>query len=96
MVVQYPHIIRFTAKNQVTLATVSYEGKGRLEESGNALVGLNTQGHTIKAIFYMPPPASATLIKIGQKVDIYDGETLLMSDTVKNFVKGQLNARIWL
>jgi hypothetical protein len=91
---QYPHTLRWTVRNQVTLVTKTEERKGRLEEGGATVAGINAQGNNITAIFYMSLPAC--IIAIGQQIDIYDNEVLLTSNTVKNFVKGFFNARVWL
>lgn len=46
------------------------------------------------AIIYLPLPAAD--VKIGSRVSVRDNGVEIASDTVKHFLRGQLNARVWL
>lgn len=108
MVIQYPHIGKlFTTDASVkegdgkwTAGSLEqrFETKCRAEPAGSSqfITGQGGEKVTFKSIVYMPVPDSGLEIKPGSFFEVWDGETLKVKETVKQFSKGQLNARIWL
>lgn len=106
MVLQYPHKAKVFASGasakdengnwQTAEAELIFESDCRLEpaKANQYIVGLDGKQITLSAIVYMP--RSATPIKPGVFFEVWDEEVLLTRETVKQFSKGQLNARVWL
>ncbi len=41
-------------------------------------------------------PDKAMMLKTGARVEVYNKEVLLLTDTVKRFINNQFNSRAWL
>lgn len=105
MVNQYPHTLKYT-----TVTGNSLDGSGnwsagssstvekacRYEpESGSVFVTAeNGEQIKVTGIVYMPLPA--VTIQPGTQVEILEGVTSLLKNTVKRHNAGQLNQRVWL
>lgn len=105
MIRQYPHILKITTTsgssqdgngNWVPGSTSTVEKECRAEpNSRNAQVKTaDSTAIVFDYTVYMPLPAEA--ISVGSKVEVYSGDELLSTNSVKRFTKGQLNARLWL
>jgi hypothetical protein len=104
---QYPHILKTTtASPEASYVNGKWvPGTGTVTDvveicraessSGN---GYLTQADGVKINFswIVYFPLSVSKKEIGEKVTIYDGEELMITDTVKRFSRGQLNSRAWL
>jgi hypothetical protein len=90
MVEQYPDTVEL--KNGAT----ALEYKARIEFGTNSRVmNFNAQEVLVKAIVYMPLPVSD--IANNWAVKVFDADqNVLYNGTVKQFSRGQLNARIWV
>jgi hypothetical protein len=58
------------------------------------IIGADGKQITFSSIVYMPIPTKE--IKVGMLFEVWDGEKLIVKEDVKQFSKGQLNARVWL
>ncbi|MBU7577201.1 MAG: hypothetical protein KAF40_03990 [Flavihumibacter sp.] len=109
MVKQYPHsvfvTIPATAQQNsdgnwvhVSGSGLDFESPCRLEPrlgSNNAyIVGADGVKVEINAVVYLPK--SCPTIPVGALMRISDGISNLITTNVKQFSKGQLNARAWL
>ncbi len=105
MVTQYPHIIEISVASESTKdvsgnwvngTPTTSQVNGRYEPNkGNGMVRA-ADGTMInyEGIVYLPLPQSD--LPVGTDVTVKNGETVLLKNTVKQFSKGQLNARVWL
>jgi len=105
MVRQYPHRLVITTKSGST-----QDGNGNWQPGTETTTEKicraepNSRNATVKAEdgtaiqfdfnVYMPLPVDT--IAVGTKIEVYSGDELLSTNTVKRFSKGQLNARLWL
>jgi hypothetical protein len=106
MVKQYPHTGKvFVAESSVKDANGNWpESSGSLlvetvcraePNKGNQyVIGQGGKQITFSSIVYMPIPVQE--IKPGMLFEVWDGELLKVREPVKQFSKGQLNARVWL
>lgn len=106
MVYQYPNIGKAFLPGSSTKgadgnwdevsATVQLETKCRAEPAKGTSYVAGVGGILIvySCIVYMPVPVAE--IKPGTLFEVWDGERLIVKADVKQFSKGQLNARIWL
>lgn len=104
-VIQYPHIGKaYLPGDSVKVGTVwtesgsslDLETRCRVEPRGESqyITGIDGKHITFSSIVYMPIPAKE--IKVGTLFEVWDGEILKVREDVKQFSKGQLNARVWL
>lgn len=109
MVKQYPYTIRITsaAGNSTLNASGDWVKPGGAlpaaveiscrHETRSGVGYVKTGDGKIvefQCIVYMPLPVPD--VQIDTQVTIMNGETQLITGTVKHFVRGQLNARLWL
>lgn len=107
MISQYPHTIKFFIPvdsiqdengNWIPSETPPTElvKKGRAElKSSNAYVkGEDGIQFQYSCLVYLPLPIG-TLIP-GIKVQVWDGSDLIAESHLKQFHKGQLNAKVWI
>jgi hypothetical protein len=95
--IQYPHLIVINSSNWNSSSQATVEKKGRCELGSNARKGFNEEDPTIipKAIIYVPLPVPD--VQIGDIIKaINEQGKELIGGPVRQFSKGQLNARIWL
>ena len=103
---QYPHRVSLSAKassvlddngNWVSADAAQVDLVGRAEvASANAIIA-GSDGQQIKAkwIVYLPLPID--FVRVGCDIEVWQEDTnKILTDTVKRFSKGQLNARIWV
>jgi hypothetical protein len=100
----YPHILKFTPAGDSTRDTdgnwipgadaseVQLQCRAEPEAIGAYLVGADSKRIDYSWIVYMP---LGSTVEEGVSVTIDTGATEI-TDTVKRFHKGQLNARVWL
>lgn len=106
MVKQYPHsAIAKTAGNSVKDSEGEWVKVGEetiLETDCRAepakanqyLEGADGKRITLVSVVYMPiPPID---LEPGTLFEVRDGEKLIVRETVKQYSRGQLNARVWL
>jgi hypothetical protein len=101
---QYPHILKFTPAGDSTRDTdgnwvpgtagseVQLQCRAEPEGIGSYLVGSESKRIDYSWIVYMPLGSS---VEEGAEVTIDTGAAEI-TDTVKRFHEGQLNARVWL
>jgi hypothetical protein len=106
MVIQYPHTLKVFYSEGSTKdvkgnwskpgADTIREGLCRCEPNGSSGFITAADGARIDFAWtvYLPLPQSR--IQEGSRVEVWNGEEKLASDTVKRFSQGQLNARLWL
>jgi len=105
MIRQYPHTITVTITaastqdsdgNWVPGSISTLQKECRAEPNGGNGKVVTADGVVIDYAWevYMPLPAVA--IPVGAKVEVHDGATLILSDTVKRYHVGQLNCKLWL
>lgn len=105
-VIQYPHILTVTIPEDAqqdgngnwvnNSDPFVYQTTCRAEPTtGNKFItGSDGQQLTFRSIIYMPLPVQ--IIPDGALVEVYDGNRRIIRDDVKQFYKGQLNARAWV
>ena len=78
------------------VSEVQFETVCRAEPSkGNSyIIGQGGKRIEFSCIVYMPIPEQE--IKPGTLFEVWDGERQIVNTDVKQFSKGQLNARVWL
>lgn len=76
--------------------TTILETKCRVEpaRSSQYLQGQDGKSITYNSIVYMPIPSVD--LKPGTLFEVWDGEKLIVREMVKQYSRGQLNARVWL
>lgn len=106
MVIQYPHTGKVylpgdsqrdaTGNWIASDVSLQLQTKCRAEPARGSqyVVGLNGQQITFWCIVYMPIPDDE--VKPGMLFEVWDGENLIIKTDVKQFSRGQLNARVWL
>jgi len=108
MVKQYPHTIKLfpveggSVKDangnwKAAVAVVperSYKCRMETRSTAGFITGTDGTQLQFSCIVYMPLPVDD--IQVMTRVDIYKGDVLVASGTVKQFSRGQLNARAWL
>ena len=105
MVKQYPHRLVMTTAtgsvqdgngNWVSGSLVTTEKACRAEPNSRNATVKAEDGTAVQFDFtvYMPLPVDT--IVVGSNVEVYNGDELLSTNTVKRFTRGQLNARLWL
>lgn len=110
MITQYPDILTYQVQDAGTFDNDGNPIAGGLGDvvelkcraevsSGNGIVK-NVDGETINYswIIYLPlGQEGGNSIPVGTKVNVVsDRQSVFLTDTVKRFWPGQLNARIWL
>ena len=106
MVIQYPNTgkaykagesVKDSQNNWTTTDPVlQLETRCRVEPArANAyLNGADGKQITFTSIVYMPiPPAD---LGVGTLFEVWDGERLIVKEPIKQYSRGQLNARVWL
>lgn len=68
----------------------------RAEPAGPNGFVITPDGTRIDAAWVVYFPHSVARISLGVALEIYQDEELIITDTVKQFYRGQLNARVWL
>lgn len=58
------------------------------------LEGTDGKRITLTSVVYMPIPSLD--LKPGTLFEVRDGETVIVKETIKQYSRGQLNARVWL
>lgn len=105
MVTQYPHDLTATvmapatrddAGNYVPGATTILTGKCRVEPNGSGRYIVAADGTQVFFSWMVYMPKNATDIPVGAQVVVTDNGNAKASGTVKQYSKGQLNARVWL
>lgn len=94
---QYPHTAKIRVNNWSLNTDQVIELRCRIEEArkiNSVMHGFNDSDDVPKKIVYFPLPIE--FYEIGTPVEVYNGTRLLHSDKIKEFSKGQLNARMWL
>lgn len=108
MVNQYPHKVLFTVQPTATKDADGNwissgdpeinEWAGRFEISSGSrsayITGADGVQIAVKGVIYLPLPVDR--IKEGTKVQVMDGDSVLIDSVVKQFSKGQFNARVWV
>lgn len=105
MVTQYPHSITLVSEGESTrdsngdwqsVASSTRMLSGRFETArANAFItGADGEQIAYSGIVYLPFPIDP--IALGIKVRVEDGALMVAEGTVKQFLSGQLNARLWL
>lgn len=79
-----------------TGSEVFLETKCRVEPAKNNqyITGADGKQITFSSIVYMPIPE--VILKPGMLFEVWEGERLIVKEPIKQFSKGQLNARVWL
>jgi hypothetical protein len=105
MVKQYPHTLKIT-----TVGVGTQDGNGnwqpgtpatvekacRAEPNSKSATVKTDDGTAIVFDFTVYMPLYVDIIAVGSKVEVYNGNDLLGTNTVKRLSRGQLNARVWL
>lgn len=106
MVIQYPNIGKAylpAASSQDGngdwvrgAETLQFETSCRVEPASSNQFITQADGRqiTFTSIVYMPAPAAD--IKPGAFFEVWRGSVLIVREPVKQFSRGQLNARVWL
>lgn len=105
MVTQYPHTINVNTAgastqnasgNWVTGPPTVMMKECRAEPNSSNGKVKSADGTLIDFswIIYLPLPVDT--LAVGSKVIVTSGAETLLTDTIKRFSRGQLNARIWL
>lgn len=104
--VQYPHTLKtLTVGTDATYVNGTWiagtpaaeiEEPCRAESSTGDGYLTQADGKRIDFSWVVYFPLSVTKKGIGEKIKIFDGEELIVTDSVKRFSRGQLNARAWL
>jgi hypothetical protein len=106
MVKQYPHTGRIILPASSTkdatgnwtegAESLDFETNCRAEPNSGSqyVVGQDGKQITYRCVVYMPILAAE--IKPGTLFEVWDGERMIVRETVKQFSKGQLNSRVWL
>lgn len=92
---QYPHTLVIKTANWATEENEVVTYMCRREGGQEAKKGFNHTDQTVNYVLYMPLPVDT--IQIGTPVEVYaEDNELLAADAVKQFSRGQLNARAWI
>lgn len=106
MVTQYPHLMTITPKNDGSVdengdyvggtTGVTFNTVCRAESSsGNGYIA-SADGQRLDYSWIVYLPKNVQKIPLGATVQVSEGEEEILTDTVKRFFRGQLNARAWL
>lgn len=107
MVIQYNHTATITTQgtdasqdadgNWIpgTPGTTTTEDCRAESASGNGYI-TGIDGTKIDYSWIVYFPQDVPFIKVGSQITVMNGTEPVLSDTVKRFSRGQLNARIWL
>lgn len=102
---QYPHtLIYYPVSTSVkdengdytTVAGATSEYKCRAESSDGSGFLTTVDGSRIDYSWQVYFPLSAISLQKGAKVEVYSGEILLLTDTIKRFLPQLMNMRAWL
>ena len=107
MVIQYPHIATITSQGTDTTQDengnwipgtpgTSIEQKCRAESSGGNGYVKGVDGTKIDYSWIIYFPKDVPAIKVSSAISVINGAETVLTDTVKRFSRGQLNARAWL
>jgi hypothetical protein len=92
---QYTDTIKIKSSNWNENTSEELIYKGRKEPRGGSRSDFNNPNNTAKYIVFMPLPVAD--LEKETPVEVYDKNgRLLVADTIKDFERGQFNARIWL
>jgi len=103
---QYPHILKTNSdtteaaytNGQWVAGTAESEVQElcRVEPNGGGYL-LKPDGNRLDYNWIVYFPHSAPAFVVGTNLKIFDGDdVLILDDTVKQFYRGQFNARVWL
>jgi len=108
MVVQYSHTIEVTTLKESTkdgagnwgnpgdLLVETLQGRYEPNEKGLVIAGEDGSSLQYSGIVYMPLVPALSSLKVGYKVQVKKGTAVIATGTIKQFIPGQLNARLWL
>jgi len=104
--VQYPHMLKTTSGSTDAQYVDGQWVPGepteevlevcRAEPAGAEGLQTTPDGDRIDYSWVVYFPHSVSRFPLGVSLEIYQDEELIITDTVKKFYRGQLNARVWL